>query len=367
MLLPYPKRIKIKMGEQIISKDPEAISFGEVMSAFKLFIKYLFGKWWLFLIVGIIGAGSGIVYATFQKAKYQSFLSFALEENGGALSGALGLAAEFGFNLGVGGRDIFSGDNILAILTSRKIIEETLLTTETLNGNLTTLADYYNVISKSGTENENSKIAKVKYPVGLARKDFSYLQDSVLFVMQKRVLQNLVAIRRDKKLNIFDISFTSPDERFSKIFTDRIVKQTTLYYTDLRTKRSQQLLNNLERRVAEMKGSARVAIKGRATIQDANINPALAEQGSLLQQKQLDASVYGAAYTELFKNLEVARYQFLNDIPLLQVIDEAKYPMKKIKLGRLKTGFIAGMLACILLVLVMLFQYQKSNIYELKK
>ncbi|HSR39790.1 MAG TPA: hypothetical protein VLL95_12825, partial [Phnomibacter sp.] len=83
--------------------------------------------------------------------------------------------------------------------------------------------------------------------------------------------------------------------------------------------------------------------------------------GSQLQIKQLDASVYGAAYTELFKNLEMARYQFLNDVPLLQVIDEARYPMKRIKPGRLKTGIIVAFIFGFSAILILGIAYNRRN------
>ena len=72
-----------------------------------------------------------------------------------------------------------------------------------------------------------------------------------------------------------------------------------------------------------------------------------------LQKKQVDISVYGGAYGELFKNLELARYQYLKDIPLLQVIDEPRYPMKKIKRGRLLTGLMFAIGASLLTAFIL--------------
>lgn len=342
-------------------KEANEITLAELLQALQQFWHYLLRKWYVLLLVGFLGGVVGVLYATVTKPKYQSKMSFALEESGGALSGAISLAAEFGLNIGSGSRDIFSGDNILAILTSRKIVEQTLLTVDTLSGKPLTMANYWLQVHKSSKIDKDDKDAVIDFPVGMPISKFSYLQDSILFVIQKSVVESIIANRRDKKLNVFDISYTSPDERFTKVMTERLVQQTIEYYTELRTRRSLKLLNNLEARVSEMKGSAQGAIRGRAQIQDANVNPALAEQGSQLQIKQLDASVYGAAYTELFKNLEMARYQFLNDVPLLQIIDEARYPMKRIKPGRLKTGIIVAFGFGFLAILALAFLYKRRN------
>jgi uncharacterized protein involved in exopolysaccharide biosynthesis len=54
----------------------------------------------------------------------------------------------------------------------------------------------------------------------------------------------------------------------------------------------------------------------------------------------------------MFKNLELARFQYLNEIPLMQIIDAANYPMEKIKSGKLKMAVIFAVLAEMLLLFV---------------
>jgi hypothetical protein len=54
-------------------------------------------------------------------------LTFALEEGesgGGSLSG---LASQFGYNIG-GGGGAFTGDNLLELMKSRRLIQDVLLT-----------------------------------------------------------------------------------------------------------------------------------------------------------------------------------------------------------------------------------------------
>jgi hypothetical protein len=319
-------------------------------------VRYLFGKKWLILAIALLGGIAGITIAWLQKPKYQSDLSFALEDNGGGLSGALSIAAEFGFNLGGAGKNIFGGDNILEITTSRKIIERVLLGADTISNNSRSLADYYMEISgmkKSLTK--HPRLGTISFPTGADRTKFNYFQDSILFSIYRNIIKSDLRVSRpDKKLNIFRVNFTSYDERFTKIFTDRLERETTEYYTELRTKRSKATLEILENRVAQIKGSVGEAISSKATTQDANLNPVFAASQAPLQKRQVDITAYGAAYAELFKNLEIARYQYLNDVPLLQVIDEANYPMKKLKMGRLRSGILgamlSGIIACIMLL-----------------
>src|SRR5665647_3716775 len=102
--------------------------------------RHIINKWWLFLIIGLAGAIIGYVYASKQKEVYESYLSFALDEGGseGGGTGAMGLAAQFGISLG-GSQDVFTGDNILEIMQSRRTIEAALLSVDTFDNKPMTL------------------------------------------------------------------------------------------------------------------------------------------------------------------------------------------------------------------------------------
>lgn len=318
--------------------------------------RFFLRRWWIILLAGILGSAGGILYATINKAQYESRLTFSLEESGGnGLSGALSLASEFGINLGGNSKSAFAGDNIIEILSSRRMIERVLLLLDTLNGKPQTFANELLELNemKKGLA-KNTRLSNISFPAGLGREQFSYLQDSILFVLYDDINKNLLTVQKpDRKLNVYEVKFKTPQERFSKIFVEKLIEETTTFYTELRSKRSLKTLDNLEQRVGSLRGSLRSSINTRAATQDANINPAFSKAQAPIQNNEVDIKVYGGAYAELFKNLELARYQYLNDIPLLQIIDEPNYPMKKIKLGRLKTGIIFGFVAVLFLTFIL--------------
>jgi uncharacterized protein involved in exopolysaccharide biosynthesis len=327
----------------------EEISIYDTMRSIKRTFLYLLSKWWAFLAVGILGGVAGIAYATFEKPKFESRLTFALQESGGGLSGALNLAAEFGFNIGSSGTDVFAGENIMVILTSRKIIEEVFLSADTVDGKVATMADYF-IAHYKLDYTKHEKIGKISFPVNLDRSKFSYHQDSILFTMYENTIKTNLRVRRpDKRLNFYEINYVSPNERFSKVFTEKLINAATAFYIDLKSKRGRETLEILSSRADAMRGGVKTAIQKQAAIKDANINPAFNENMANVQQQQVSATAYGKAYEELFKTLELARYQYLTNIPLLQVIDVPNYPMKKIKTGRIKSGIFSGILSGIIL------------------
>jgi len=314
---------------------------------------YLIRKWWLFLIVGFLAGSAGFLYAYIQKPLYKSRLTFALDDGGGSASDFSSLISQFGMGTG-GGNDVFAGDNILQILISRRMIERVLLTVDTFNNKPYTLAEYY-IEKSSGSKDKNSPL-KVYFPVGLGREKFNYLQDSLL----KKIYADfssakIKAYRPDRKLNIYEVNITTPDERLTKIFTDRLVSETNSFYTEIRSKKAKETLEILETRVASMKGNLNSSIDNRAAVQDANVNPAFAASQIPIQKQQTNIQVYSGAYAEMFKNLEIARFQYLKEIPLLQIIDSANYPMEKIKLGKLKTAIIFSFISCIVLLFFLWF------------
>jgi uncharacterized protein involved in exopolysaccharide biosynthesis len=295
--------------------------------------------WWLFLIFAIIGGLFGFFYAKSKKIAYRSHLTFAMDEGGGegSLGGAIGLAAQFGISLGGGSNDVFAGENILSIMKSRRIIENTLLSVDSFDNQPYTFIEYY--LYKLNVQKATNN--PIHFPPNQPITEFSYEQDSVLLKTYTDFAnQFIVAERPNKELNIFEVSVISPGETFSKKFTDRFVQQTNQYYTTIKSQKSKETLDILEERAATMKEKLSASISTKAAVQDANVNAAFATAQVPLLKEQANAQVYGGAYTELFKNIELARFQYLKSIPLMQVIDPANYPMEKVKLGTLKTMFV---------------------------
>lgn len=330
-----------------------------VIRNLNLFFKFILQNWLILLIVGILAGIGGIVYSIYQKPEYKSHLTFALDDgdNGNGIGSFLNLASQFGFNIG-SGKDIFAGDNILDIMKSRRMVEKVFLSIDTFNNKPYTLIEYY--LEISGQRKSNSKIKNIHFKADQQRTYFSYQQDSLLYKTYLGFSEkNIVAERPDRKLSIYEVSVSSPGEKFTKDFTDRLVAETNNFYTEIRTKKAKETLDILQKRMDAMKENLNSSIKNKATVQDVNINPAFTEAQVPIQKQQTNIQVYGTAYAEMFKNLELARFQYLNEIPLMQIIDAANYPMEKIKSGKLKMAilfaFFAEMLALVIFGLRNLF------------
>lgn len=317
-------------------------------------------KWWLFLIIGLAGAATGYLYASKEKPVYQSYLSFALDEGGSedGISGVMGLASQFGISFG-GAKNVFAGDNIIEIMLSRRIIEDVLLSVDTFDHKPVTLIEFY----LNENQNTYNKKDGIHFYPGELRKSFSYAKDSLLYNTFLDFKNKYILARRpDRKLNIYELMVTSHNEKFSKAFTDKLIDKTNHFYAEITSRKNKETLEILEKRVPNMKNKLESSISDKAAIQDANLNPAFANALVPMQREETNTQVYGAAYAEMYKNLEIARFQYLKSIPLMQIIDAAEYPMNKIKMGKLKTAIIFSVIITFLFLLIFstitLFRYK---------
>ena len=317
--------------------------------SFFIFLKVMVKKWWLFSIIAVCFGLIGFLYAKWQKPQYESNLTFVIDQgnNNSRLSDALGIASQFGLNLGGGSSDMFAGDNILEIIKSRSIIESVFLSIDTFNTTPYTLIEFYRKMMMK--INDKTPANRVHFPLDISKSSLSYLQDSVLYTTYLDFVKNcLYADRPDKKLGIFAIKVKTGNEKFTKIFTDKLIRAADSFYIDISSKKEKQTLETLEQRVASMKGGLSESLTSKATTQDANLNPTFAQSQVPLQRQQANIQVYGSAYAELFKNLELARFQYLNKIPLIQIIDRADYPMHKVQVSKLKTALLFAFIACLI-------------------
>jgi uncharacterized protein involved in exopolysaccharide biosynthesis len=323
------------------------------------FLNQIKKSWWFFLIVSILFGVAGVLYAHFKKPVYQSKLTFALDDGGSQneLSGARSIASQLGINVG-GNANVFADDNIIEIMLSRRIIEKVLTSEEILNNKRYKLVEYY--LNESGIRESaprNSKLKNVHFSVGQDRSSYSYDQDSVLFIAYSDFTNEWISVNRpDKKLNLFQVQVSTFNEKFSKIFTDRLVAETDSFYTDICTKKAKENLAILEQRVEAMRGNLHSSISSKAFSTDANLNPAFSETTIPLQKEQVNIEVYGESYAEMFKNLEIAWFQYLKKIPLMQIIDHADYPMLRIKTSRILAGIIFAFVGMFLLTIIILIK-----------
>jgi hypothetical protein len=341
-----------------IPKDE--ISLKELIEKAKDWFSYLRSQWKIILLAGIIGAVLGVAYSFSKKPIYTATLSFALEDekSGGGLGGALGLASQFGLDLGGGGGSIFTGSNLTELFKSRSMVEQTLLSPVASNERSISLAEMY--IQNNGWRdkwNDNPKFKSIQFLPNVKRKYLSRVHDSILGVIYEDLSKNGLSVgQKDKKIAIISIDVSSTNELFAKYFTEALVKQVSDFYVTSKSKKARMNMDILERQTDSIRRELNGAITGVAVANDNTfmLNPALNVRRAPSARRQVDVQANTAILTELVKQSELAKVTLRKETPLIQVIDKPILPLAKQRFGKVKGLVLGGFLAGFLVVLVLI-------------
>jgi uncharacterized protein involved in exopolysaccharide biosynthesis len=342
--------------------DNDEISLKELIQIIQDWIAYLKTQWKLIIGIAALGGIIGFVYASFQKPNYLATTTFVLEEDkggGGGLGGAMGLASSFGFDLGGGGGGLFTSSNIIELMKSRLVVEKTLLNPVQVAGKEISLADYYIQVNELKEDwAKKPRLININFPVNADRTKFSLQQDSILQTISAGLTKNnLVIAQKDKKVSIISLTVKTESELFSKLFCEQLLKETSDFYIETKSKKSRLNVDILQHQADSIRAELNSAITGVATASDNvyNLNPALNVKRTPSTRRQVDVQANTAILTQLVAQLELSKVSLRKETPLVQLIDSPILPLEKDKVGRLKSlvlgGFLAGFLTVLYLVI----------------
>ena len=336
--------------------NSEDVSIAELADKVKLAIIYIRSKWVFILIVSLFGALLGLYYSIEKKPTYTAVCTFVLEDakSSGGLGQYGGLASLAGINLGDAGGGIFQGDNILELYKSRTMIERALLSDAFINGKKQKLINRYISFNKL---RENEGLNTIQFD-GDPDK-FNRNQDSIITGLVDLFIRKILSVSKpDKKLSIIRVSVETTDELFSKFFTEKLVQNVNDFYVQTKTKKSAQNAQILQHQADSVRSILNSSINGVASAIDAapNANPDRVTLRVASQKKQIDVQANTAIYSEIVKNLELAKISLRQDVPLIQVIDKPVLPLKATKTGKIVSTILCAFLSIILVVIFLLLR-----------
>jgi hypothetical protein len=322
--------------------DKKTIVLGDVIESIKRFFSYVRSQVILIALCAIVGLVLPLIYRALQKPAYAASTTFILEEKSAGGGGLAGIASQVGLDLGSlgSGSSLFTGDNILDIIKSRVIIEKVLLTP--ISGNTgKTLADLYVEFSGLGE--------RLPAPVSFASLGaHSVYKDSVLYVMYEQIAKKNVSVDRlNKKGSIFKIVTVSQNQVFSKNFAERLLKETTTYYVNVKTSTAAANVKRLQARGDSLLRVLNAKSYNAASFQILDPNVAYKSMSVPAEVSSRDKSIVFSIYAEVTKNLEMSRIALVSQTPVIQLLDVPKYPLMDDRKSYLFLGF-AGLFAGLL-------------------
>jgi hypothetical protein len=336
--------------------EKKTIVLGDVIESIKRFFGYLRSQIKLIALCGLLGLVLPLIYRALQKPAYAASTTFILEEKSATSGGLAGIASQVGLDLGSlgSGSSLFTGDNILDIIKSRVIIEKVLLTP--ISGDSgKTLADLYLEFSGMGEKLPAPVSFAIPASASTITPAHSVYQDSVLYIMYDQIAKKNVSVDRlNKKGSIFKIITVSQNQVFSKNFAERLLKETTTYYVNVKTSTAAANVKRLQARGDSLLRVLNAKSYNAASFQILDPNVAFKSMSVPAEVSSRDKSIVFSIYAEVTKNLEMSRIALVSQTPVIQLLDVPKYPLmddRKSYLFLGLVGFIAGIFAAIFLCL----------------
>jgi hypothetical protein len=264
-------------------------------------------------------------------------------------------------NLGSNSDNVFSGDNIITLMQSRRMVQQALfLPIPDSNQTLLNAFIKHNKLDEGWAQNEKLKNA---YPFPSTPEELTLVQDSLFRTIYSSILKNMLNVfKPDKDQNIYAVVTTSENQMFSYYLTKYLVNVTSAFYIDTKTSVAKKNLVMLQKEADSLRSVLGGAITSAGVQTDLtfNLNPAFQVQRSSAQESQARAAALGQAYGQVLQNLEIAKITLQKETPLYQIIDEPTLPLDVNKPGKLTSlligGFLAGFLACCILIAVKVYK-----------
>ncbi|MDP2188241.1 MAG: hypothetical protein Q8J69_06125 [Sphingobacteriaceae bacterium] len=337
------------MNEQLQPITPsDEISLKELIQKLQATLTYLWGYRWRLMLMGLLGGALGFGYAHFfKKVLYTSHLTFIVEEKTAGGGNLMGLASQFGLDLGGGGGGMFSSDNLILLLRSQKILESALLEPKPeLENNHLLNAYLQNNYSEAL---EKGKIKLI--PTDKERKAFTRAEDSTLAIVISQIQKSTQVNKLDKKASIIDLKLTDTNELWAFLMSQLIIEKATEMYLELKTGKTSRTVAILESRVDSVKKELDVFMGSAALEADQNQSLVLMRARVPAAKKQIQIQMLTAMYGELVKNLELTKFTLEREEPVIQIIDQPNLPLNWKGQGRQITAVVVGFLLFILAAL----------------
>ena len=192
----------------------------------------------------------------------------------------------------------------------------------------------------------------------LPLKNYTVKHDSLIFeVIKDFKEENLIAQKPDRLLSILSVQVKAKDPFFAKHFNELLVEKVNDFYLETETKKTGENLNVLTKQADSVRTVLDQTLLDLAIIneQQPNLNP-LYRQIRLPRKKiEIDLQANATIYQEVVKNLEIAKITHRNNTPLIQVIDQPRYPLPDNSYSLIKSVvfglFIAGFLVLLAAIL----------------
>jgi len=321
--------------------NQNAATLGELVDRLGIWIQHYWKQRLRMAVYGFGTAVVGVLLAHFfREEKFESRITFAVEEKTAGMGGLSGLANQLGLGL-FGDASLFSADNLMLLLKSDRIIQNALLKPIPHRGDSSLFNDwllrnYPRAVQKGDVNLIN---------VGKARDQYTRVEDSVLTELTLELVEKGISLERiDRKASLINLMVISNDERWSLDLGNELLREATIMYMDLKVGKTRKHVQILANRVDSVERVMNSAVYQVADEQDQMLGFVQAKTKVPRMRKEMEVQMLGTVYGELVKSYEMAKYALEREEPVIQIIDQPRLPLERYGKGRILFGLLFGFL-----------------------
>lgn len=331
------------MQRMMLKDNTDEVSLNDIFTNAMELARFSWKRRGFLVAFSFLGAAFAFTYAHFSnKITFTSRITFVIE-GGSQPSGISSLASQFGLGGGSGGSSMFSGDNVMLLLQSRRIIEQTLLK-DYCNNPDSNLYNKYVVRNFPEAVMQNTALL---IPAGTDRSVDVRSVDSALAVIVDAVTA-LTSVNSLNKSNIIELIVEGTDEHWALDFNRTHLQEFSDLQVKLKAGHIKASIDVLEHRLDSVKRALNNSMYGVAERADQSLGIIQSTPNVETRKKEMETQLLAGLYSEIYKSLEMTRYSWVSAQPVVKVIDNTRAPLEKTGKGRVKFAALGGILAFVI-------------------
>lgn len=324
----------------------DELTLKELILVIQDYAKYFTGKWYWFLIGGLLLGGVFFYRAYTTPREYIAPLTFMLNDEPKASLGAGAILGSLGLGNSEGGS---TAKKLLELSKSRKILGEILFDSVNIGNQTQLLADHIIEIYDYHEDWEEKKSLKGFY-FGESMPALDDVKGNKAFKILYNQLINkndgLVELSVDDFSGVFSLKASTLDAELSITLVNSIYEELLNYFVSTAISDKESTLKQLEARADSVKTELKTAEARLARFQDRSSGFLLRENTTRGQDLNRQLLILSTMYAEILKNKETAAFLLANEKPAFNLIDFPLNPLstKKESLSQaLGLGSVVGM------------------------
>jgi hypothetical protein len=326
--------------------QPQELTPRNLILMAQYIMNYVLRKWYMILAIGVVAGLAAALYYKYTKDDvFIAEITFVIDEEitKQKKSGFSEITEQLGLGPSDAGSLFSSESNIAALLMSRMLTEQTLLSQVPSDKNKKILfVDFFlDSLPYRDKWFKEPAIRNINFSVPPQTPQEELTRNRIIGKIHKHISGRQIKIEKKLKgSNILAATCTSEHELYSKLFLEALIANVTTYYVNAQTKKARANLEAIKRRTDSVRNAYGGSLYQKATAGDANINPVREVAVVPAYKKQTDAEILKSAYTELALSLESAKTSLMQTTPFIQVLDSPVLPLAVNKVSIIKKFII---------------------------